>query len=106
MRALLGIQATGSAGAPEEKSVSGAQLSTEKIPYFWVVGQSSLENFYSTNVGLASHPTPTLGCLALDLLYRNKYIEIGTSYDSETFTCMVLHAFTVSYGILKFHYLQ
>lgn len=45
-------------------------------------------------------------CLHSPLLYRDKYIEIGTIYDSETFTCMVLHAFTVSYRILESHYLQ
>lgn len=65
-----------------------------------------MENFYSNNLELASQPTLTLVCLALYLFYINKYIEVGTIYNSETFTRMVLHAFTVSYGILKSHYLQ
>lgn len=55
-----------------------------------MVGQSCLENFYSTNLELASQPTPTLVCLALYLFCRNKYIELGTIYDFETFTCIVL----------------
>lgn len=102
-----GSSSNGFGQRPKEKpSVGGAQLRTEKIFYFWVVGQSHLENFYSNNLELASQPTPALVCLALYLFYINKYIEIGTIHDSETFTRMVLHAFTVSHGVLKSHYLQ
>lgn len=50
---------------------------------------------------LASQPTSAW--LHSPLLYIDKYNEIGTIYASETFTCMVLHAFTVSYGISKSH---
>lgn len=93
-------------GMYTEESLSGAQVRTGTIFYFWVIGQSCLENFDLTNIELASQPTPTLVCLALYLFYINKYIEIGTIYDSGTFTYMVLYASTVSYGILKSHYLQ
>lgn len=82
------------------------RLAQKNMVYFWVVGQSCLENFYSTNLELASQSTPILVCLALYLLYINDYIEIGTIYDSETFTHTVVQAFTVWHGILKSHYLQ
>lgn len=84
-------------GMYTEESVSGAQVRTGTIFYFWVIGQSYLDNFDSTNLELASQPTPTLVCLALYLFYINKYIEIGTIYDSGTFTYMVLHTSTVSW---------
>lgn len=52
---------------------------------------------------LASQPKGALACIAL---YIDKYTGIGTIYDSEMYTCVVLHTFMVSYGILKSHYLQ
>lgn len=60
--------------------------------------------FLPSQPWLASQPTSAW--LHSPLLYIDKYIEIGTISLSETFTRMVLHAFTVSYEILKSHYLQ
>lgn len=105
LQALLGIHAIGSGRAPKEKSsVRGAQIVTEKN----LLGNGTIlfRGFLPSQPWLASQPTSALVCIALYLLYIDKYIEIGTIYDSETFTHMVLHAFTVSYGILKSHYLQ
>lgn len=107
LQALLGVHATCSGSAPKEKSsTGGAQTKTERTFYFQVMAQSCLEDFSPTNLGLHHNQTSALVCIALYLLYIDKYIEIGTIYGFETFTRMVLHTFTVSYGILKSHYLQ
>lgn len=82
----------------------------KRCTYNWknLLGNGTIlfRGFLPNQPWLASQPTSALVCIALYLLYIDKYIEIGTIYDSETFTCMVLHACTVSYEILKSHYIQ